>query len=208
MENLTIGGFDWAREEWEEVFFPEDLPHEWRLDFYSNEFHCALVPQATWMSWVEEDFEDLLESVEGQRFALYFAIETLLTPVEQKQLLVCHSQFYALSKGVVIWNAPQTLPAGCDGFTKTLLQPISALTELPETSWQWTFDGWRMSGDALGLVFNLPTLGRDQTAMVKSFAASLQGFATTAPLMIGQPGVPLEIEDLRAVKTIAELLGY
>lgn len=208
MENLTVGVFDWAREEWEEVFFPEDLPHEWRLDFYSNEFHCALVPQATWTSWVEEDFEDLLESLEGQRFAIYFAIEQALTTAQQKQLLVCHSQFYAIPKGVVVWDRAQPLPSGCDDFTRTVIEPLDALTELSETAWQWTFEGWRMSGDPLGLVFELPSQGRAQTEMVKSFVASLSGYAKTAPIMIGKPNSPLEIQDLRAVKTIAELLGY
>lgn len=208
MENLTIGSFDWTRKEWDGVFYPDDLPDEWRLDFYSNEFHCALVSQTVWSSWVEEDFEDLLESIEGQKFAIYFAIQQTLDEVQQKQLLLCHAKFNAITKGVVFWEKQQVLPAGCEQFSQTLVESEAALAEIPTSTWHWTFEGWRMSGDPLGLVFNLPSEGREQAAMLKSFMASLPEQKKAAPLIIGKPHSSLDIEDLRALKTIAELLGY
>lgn len=38
---IRVGIFDWCEFAKTSGFYPEDLPDEWRLDFYSNEFHSA-----------------------------------------------------------------------------------------------------------------------------------------------------------------------
>ena len=67
-------------------FYPDDLPHEWRFDYYCNMFRTLLLPIDT-----EEDldtvFEDL-EEVEGDfELALSIQAEQLLDPNTLSALL-------------------------------------------------------------------------------------------------------------------------
>ena len=45
---LEVGGYGWRRRDWDEDFYPEDLPPDWRLAFYANEFQTVCVPAAYW----------------------------------------------------------------------------------------------------------------------------------------------------------------
>ncbi len=45
---LLIGACGWEHPSWIGTFYPDDLPEDWRLTFYSNEFRLALVPDRSW----------------------------------------------------------------------------------------------------------------------------------------------------------------
>lgn len=45
---LTIGGRGWEHEGWNGLFYPADLPSEWRLAYFANEFRAVLVPSEVW----------------------------------------------------------------------------------------------------------------------------------------------------------------
>lgn len=46
---ILIGTAGWRHLQWgNEVFYPEDLPEDWYLSFYANEFSIALVPEKQW----------------------------------------------------------------------------------------------------------------------------------------------------------------
>lgn len=38
-------------ENWQGAFYPEDLPEEWRLDYYSNFSDLIVVPDSIWQDW-------------------------------------------------------------------------------------------------------------------------------------------------------------
>lgn len=66
---LRIGLKGFRDEPWIEGFFPNDLPEEWRLSYYANEF-CALTINARdWMALDAADVEEWLEE-RGTRFEL------------------------------------------------------------------------------------------------------------------------------------------
>jgi len=48
---LQVGTNGWEHDEWLGVFYPDDLPESWRLDYFSNAFNVVLVPQQAWLSW-------------------------------------------------------------------------------------------------------------------------------------------------------------
>jgi len=58
---LEIAAYGWLSAEWDS-FYPDDLPPEWRLDYYANEFSAVIVPAQTWQGesideasrWLEE----------------------------------------------------------------------------------------------------------------------------------------------------------
>ena len=46
---ILIGAAGWQHKEWgSEVFYPEDLPEDWYLSFYANEFPVVLLPFECW----------------------------------------------------------------------------------------------------------------------------------------------------------------
>jgi len=68
-----IGSAGWDHPDWDGSFYPEDLPVEWRLAFYSQIFSCVYLSYAAWSQagsetlaqWVEdtpERFKFVLEA--------------------------------------------------------------------------------------------------------------------------------------------------
>ncbi len=58
---LLIGACGWSHTSWATDFYPEDLPMDWRLSYYANEFPVVLVTAQEWCSpnadathWCEE----------------------------------------------------------------------------------------------------------------------------------------------------------
>ena len=43
-----VGSAGWAHAAWLGSFYPEDLPPEWQLTFYSNAFSCVYLPYLEW----------------------------------------------------------------------------------------------------------------------------------------------------------------
>lgn len=46
---VTTGAWGWQHKAWEnDVFYPADLPEDWQLTYYSNEFQAVVVPASYW----------------------------------------------------------------------------------------------------------------------------------------------------------------
>jgi len=57
LADVVVGARGWLHERWLESFYPEDIPEEWRLGFYANEFNTLLVPWSEWEE-LEEGLDD------------------------------------------------------------------------------------------------------------------------------------------------------
>jgi len=44
----NLGAIGWDHDAWCGVFYPDDMPSEWRLSFYNTEFECVYLPYAMW----------------------------------------------------------------------------------------------------------------------------------------------------------------
>ena len=51
---LDVAAYGWLDEAWAESY-PEDLPGEWRLDYYANEYRAVVVPRGHWVDSGDED---------------------------------------------------------------------------------------------------------------------------------------------------------
>lgn len=63
---ILIGANGWLHPAWLAQFYPDDLPDDWQLGYYSNEFQIVLLPAAYWQSiaaeiedWLEDSSDDL-----------------------------------------------------------------------------------------------------------------------------------------------------
>ncbi|TNF96028.1 MAG: hypothetical protein EP297_10925 [Gammaproteobacteria bacterium] len=60
MSGIRVGALTWEVSEWGESFFPQDLPDEWRLPYYANEFHTVVIDMD---SLIQEDIDGLSDMV-------------------------------------------------------------------------------------------------------------------------------------------------
>jgi hypothetical protein len=62
-QTVNVGAYGWLHRHWINSFYPEDLPADWRLGYYSNEFDTVLVPSFYWLQQSMADCEALLDDV-------------------------------------------------------------------------------------------------------------------------------------------------
>ena len=59
--SIRVGAFGWHHPHWQGIFYPDDLPDDWRLSYYANEFSTVLIAEDEWRTnlarlgeWVDE----------------------------------------------------------------------------------------------------------------------------------------------------------
>ncbi len=75
----------WAHAGWYGGFFPEDLPAEWRLSYYANEFSGVLVPEADWRKAGEAELAGWAEEVPAG-FRFYLEAESPTHPEDARRV--------------------------------------------------------------------------------------------------------------------------
>lgn len=66
---LDMGTYGWQHPIWDQTYYPEDLPAEWRLSYYGNEFHVVIIPASYWLQddageWSTAELEEWLEETD------------------------------------------------------------------------------------------------------------------------------------------------
>lgn len=56
---VVIGACGWKHKAWLNDFYSEDLPEDWQLGFYSNEFSVVYVPASDWLDVSDSDVPNL-----------------------------------------------------------------------------------------------------------------------------------------------------
>jgi hypothetical protein len=92
MKHLAIGIRGWCFEHWVTTFYPDDVPEEWRLPYYSNEFRAVLVPSnylvnaepGTLGQWADDTAEDFEFFVELDTTRSWPAWRELLAPLGEQ----------------------------------------------------------------------------------------------------------------------------
>lgn len=70
--HVEVAAWGWLGKPWAAAY-PDDLPEEWRLDYYANEYDAVVVPSGDWRGQESETLQQWLdEAPEGFRF--YWAI--------------------------------------------------------------------------------------------------------------------------------------
>lgn len=68
---IALGAWDWRHAEWSGRFYADDLPKEWHLTFYSNEFDAVGLYAAGWVTTPISEMEQWVKDThEGFRFHL------------------------------------------------------------------------------------------------------------------------------------------
>ncbi len=200
VDNLQVGAYGWDHESWVGNFYPEDMPAEWRLDFYANSFRTILVPQSVWSLWDEEQIEEVAEAVEGE-FGFYFELKGRPSAEQLSQLAQITKQFHKLAQGIVLFSEESFSEQTLGGLPVTLFSKTQRLN-----GWCWQHEGWSCSGNPCGVVQLLTSDAKLQAALLKDFMASLPESNQGAPFIVCDE--QLDMTQLNSLKVIGELLGY
>jgi len=84
---LKVGAYDWLHPEWQGEFYPDDLPEDWQLSYYANEFSVVLVPEARW-SAKDLDLQEWSDEVPGN-FRFYLQCKQLPDDTRQEEVKKC-----------------------------------------------------------------------------------------------------------------------
>ena len=73
---LLIGTRGWQYTEWTGHFYPDDIPPEWQLGYYSNECQTVLLPEQVWLDARAEEALAWHEDV-GEQFRFFIELSTI-----------------------------------------------------------------------------------------------------------------------------------
>ena len=74
-ENLKIGARGWRHQKWLGSYYPDDLPEDWQLGYYANNFSVVMVPAEYWSPSNGYDLEEWLDGIdEDFRFYLEYPL--------------------------------------------------------------------------------------------------------------------------------------
>lgn len=199
MDNLQIGTLGWDYDHWEGGFYPEDMPSEWRLDYYANTFRVVLIPQQDWLALTVEDAEELIDAVEGE-FSFYFELKEIESEKIDKLMIVAE-YFADAAAGVIVFVEADLSNIDFGGLKVTQVARKAGLQ-----GWGWQYAGLLCSGEPCGVVTVLSDDAKQQRAMLESFMASLPDSYQGAPFFVSDTEV--KMKQLQDLKTIGEFLGY
>ena len=174
--HLFARGWEYAC--WSGGFYPEDLPDEWRLTYYANEFRGVLVPAERWQSANEEVLLEWIDDVH-EDFLFYIELtQAHPTPEEEAKVVALGRQFVA-------WVWPQR------DTTEGAVTPCRLL-------------GVPRSPDAFLLDAAMLEDLKQQKQLLERLATGANG-ERSLPLFLQGAGWP--VERLRQMSQLSQLLG-
>ena len=215
--DITLGTKGWRHASWEGTFYPDDLPVEWQLPYYSNEFDSVLVPADYFINtdteslytWIEDTPEEFKFFLELPITASNVWLDKVLKPLAPRLggILFTDANTHASSVTAdLIENArqyaPVVLPSNviqAAGATLTAMQKVGCYWRPEET------DLNECSGE-LGIAELTSDVSHDPKTLKKilQHCRSLQG-ATTIGVFFG--GDAPQIEEIRNAIMILQMMG-
>lgn len=204
---MQIGSVEWLHDHWEPSYYPEGLPRDWWLTYYSNEFPCVLV--APDLTRTDTAAQWLADTHAQFRFFLY------LRALQESEWSAAVALARALGErlgGIVCDSAG--LPASDSETVKQLAElGVHIAVDRAVADHPWIGAGiagcvWRPDHAVAGCVVGIVSepLRGDRRALrgcIETFAK--QAGTDTNTLFIG--GTRPELESLRDAGVIAGLLG-
>ncbi len=130
---IEVAAYGWLGAEWD-AFYPEDLPPEWRLDYYANEFFAVVIPHQVWLSEPDEALLAWQEQVFAE-FRFYWELPSdygVVSARERLSRLRAQRPFEEHWGGVVDFSSAEGSSAGGEGLTVMRLAQVLELRPLRE----------------------------------------------------------------------------
>lgn len=207
MSNLQVGVLNWQALGGKGEFYPEDMPVEWQLDYYSNAFRVVLVPEGQWVAWDAEALETCVEGVEGE-FGFYLRVDETLTEEKAQKIQFILEGLGDLLHGILVFSEMQAPPISVHGLPVSLLSKRPA-TELSLKGWSGQVGEYYVSGHPVGYYETLTSDGKQQAALLRDFMKQVPEKSlnsSSVAFFIG--GESINMNHIANLKMVGEFLGY
>ncbi|MEA3412719.1 MAG: hypothetical protein U9R74_14425 [Pseudomonadota bacterium] len=201
--SLEIGAFGWDRADWVGSFYPADLPVEWRLTYYANEFDAVLIPADLWESEAASHVEAWCEDVSG-RFRFFAELGTSQVDGARRRWVMSRLDALGETLHGLVLRTPADAPHGLvrelrDRYPgKALVVDDAGEAGLPRL-WR---PGILEGAGPIGLArFDAPPQAMELRKVLGSFLTASPG--PERALFLDAPH-----ETIETAGTLARLLGY
>lgn len=195
---ISVGVFDWMSFAEPQGYYPEDIPAEWKLSYYSNDFNSACLSLAALTTKPElltEWVSDL-----PQTFELSFYLQQVdQIPILQSLLQTAHSPVYSL----IVHNAESN-----NLLHKESLQSVlSAELEIVEFKDIWT--PMAVSQKSSGIaIFPQAENMREYRSWIDQWLTHDDPDAMTGHKTLWLQGAQTSYQQLSEIRMLTELMGY
>lgn len=135
--SILLGAYGWRHTAWLGHFYPDDLPTDWQLGYYSNAFECVLVPQCYWRAGRGYGCEDWLDEVHEDFFFYLEAPTGVVTNPNELELFWRQVRALGAQLGGVVVGADKAqvlaLRQSMEGVSRDLPVLISTEPDNGET---------------------------------------------------------------------------
>ena len=183
---FTIGARGLQHKGWQGSFYPDDMPEEWRLEFYAHEFHSLLLPTtefpdaATWQEW---------RDIPDERFNLFIELPE---GCPDDMLLMLKSE--RMVKGLIKQGASEFATGGV--LSRDMEQDLPGIKDNPAIT-RLIYIVKHAAGQPL-----------DLKAWKERLLALVDVLPDEAALDIIIEGEPPSIEAMRQLVILVELMGW
>ena len=217
---IHVGASGWQFEAWENSFYPDDLPANWRFSFYSNEFQGVLIPYEylsrysldDWKEWGEDTpkafafYVELSQDAEWKQIAPYLSVlgeqlKGVVVVIEKQPDLDALASLIQHIKSVAPISIKRVGSAVSDRDMKTL-QSCYEVNECWDGGGQAPI--WSYGGAAILLRSDKDQNTPDILRQLVEKGLGYAGKCDTIALLF--EGAPPKISDMRNAQTITELL--
>lgn len=200
--SISVGVFDWVNFPGQPGFYPDDIPEEWKLSFYSNEFNSACLSLAGLDSQPErltEWVEDLPETFE---LSIYMDHSTQI-PILQSLLQQVDGQLYALILGPregnnLLHNKNLQALLSTSGLADVALYEFNQI---------WRPDH-RVRADHRIAMFPVAENMRQNRAWIDQWLKDSESDPDASQKTLWLAGSEISYQRLSEMRTLIELMGY
>ncbi len=86
MSRVRIATIGWDFPSWAESYYPEDIPDDWKLAFYANDFSAVVLPEQLWRKEALSSFVEMLDDLD-ETFGVYCLVQSQLPSVGEVAFL-------------------------------------------------------------------------------------------------------------------------
>lgn len=199
--HLQIAAVGWDHEHWHEDFYPPDLPPDWRLSYYANEFREVLVPASVWL---REHTPDLRQWDEDTAHEFRFYIHVTATLLSRLDWSTVIQRLLSLDEklgGIVM----DRRSAAFGQFAQALngVYPEAEIFEDAGELVEGSLRCWRgVEGNLIGRLNGICNTD------LKRLRTHIERFVETTETESGVIFIEGDIKVVQDATVIARLLGY
>ena len=82
MARVLTGASGFQHSGWDESYYPPDIPADWKLAFYANDFTAILLPEFVWRETSHDDLEQWLEDID-EGFRVYLRVSCSMPDLDE-----------------------------------------------------------------------------------------------------------------------------